>query len=51
MLVGIKSDHHVITDQVPVIFSSPVRGTYDNYTLGAMYMHIFQIILPNMHKG
>ena len=29
MLVGIKSEHHVITDQVPVIFSSPVRGMYN----------------------
>ena len=28
MLVGIKSNYHVITDQVPVVFSSPVRGTY-----------------------
>ena len=28
MLVGIKSNYHVITDQVPVTFSSPVRGTY-----------------------
>ena len=26
MLIGIKSDHHVITDQVPVIFSSPAQG-------------------------
>ena len=28
MLVGIKSNYHVITDQVPVVFSSPVRGMY-----------------------
>ena len=33
MLVGIKSEYHVITDQVPVIFSSPVRGTYYNESL------------------
>lgn len=39
MLVGIKSDYHVITDQVPVIFSSPVRG---------MYIHVYVHILVNL---
>lgn len=41
MLVGIKSDHHMITDQVPVIFSSPVQGT--------LYVFLIQIIwLPSI---